>query len=393
MKKIHINEPLICKILKFFTRIYIYLFVGFRSKSTYKPQKDEKIVVLSNHQTDLDPVFIRLSINRYMYILATDNIFSHPIFKHVLSYVGAIPKRKGVADFESIKKILGISKNGGSILIFPEGNRTYADFQFFIADNFASLLYKLKSTIVLYNIHGGFGTRPRFAHKKRKGKIYGEVKRVLKYDEYKDMSVEELNKIIKEELLVLDGHHNDKYVSKEKAEYLEKMFYVCPKCEKENTLISNKNTIRCTSCGLEVSYNEDLTLSSVDPSFKYHRLVDWYDYQRSHVKNTAYNNEIIYTDLNVSLDIVNPFINKKHVSKGTLLLTKKYLYVGEYKIDVNDIISASPMSGSKLCLSTSDNNYQIIGDKRFNALKYVFMFHKLDTKMSRENNDNYYTID
>ena len=50
------------------------------------------------------------------------------------------------------------------------------------------------------------------------------------------------------------------------------------------------------------------------------------------------------------------------------------------------------MSGRKLCFTYGEDNYQIKGPKRFNALKYALIFHKLDTKMHRENTDNYYNI-
>ena len=39
--------------------------------------------------------------------------------------------------------------------------------------------------IVLFNIHGGFGTEPRWGQNVRKGKMHCEIKKVLTYDEYK----------------------------------------------------------------------------------------------------------------------------------------------------------------------------------------------------------------
>ena len=391
-KKVYIKEPVSIWGYKWLAMFYIRFFMGFRHKSRYKPDKDEKIVVLSNHQTDLDPFIVRIAMNRYMYTLSSDNIYSRPLIAKILTRMGGIPKRKGVADFESIKKILQLSKDGASILIFPEGNRSYAEFQFYIADNFASLLYKLKSTIVLYNIHGGFGVSPRFGYKLRKGPFYGEVKRVLKYDEYKDMSAEELNAIIKEELQVFDSDSGALYRSNHRAEYLERMFFICPKCQKMNTLTSKGNIIKCHCCGLEVMYEEDLTLKSSDSDFKYHRLVDWYDYQKDYLRNLEIKDELIFKDDDVSLAIVNPFKRYKLLAKGQVRLFKDRLEVGNVSLPVTNIMSASPMSGRKLCFTYDGDNYQIKGPKRFNALKYALIFHKLDTKMHRENLDNYYNI-
>lgn len=393
MKKIRKKEPIIFLPFKGFMYLYTRFIIGYKYVKGYRPEKDEQIVVLSNHQTDLDPFFIRIALNRFMYILSSDNIFSHKFIAKILSFLGAIPKRKGVPDFESIKRLMEVSKDGGSILIFPEGNRTFAEFQFYIAPNFASLIKKLKSTLVLYNIHGGFGTNPRFSSKRRRGPMYGEVKKVLKYDEYKDMDVEELTQIIKDNLEVFDSDSDALYKSKRRAEYLERMFFVCPKCGKMHTLESNGNYIKCHHCGLEVEYTEDLKLKSNDPEFKYTRLVEWYDYQKEVIKNMEITDGIIFEEKEVELDSVNPFKPYKKITKGELKLYKDQFIIGETKFDVTNIMSASPMSGRRLCFTYNGDNYQIKGDKRFNALKYALIFHRLDTKMHRENLDNYYNID
>ena len=393
-KKVRKNrEPIPYLPFKWILHFYTRFVLGYRSKSTYKPAKDEKIIVLSNHQTDLDPVLIRIALKRYMYVLSSDNIYSKKYFAFLVKRLGGIPKRKGIADFESIKRLLEIAKDGGSIMIFPEGNRSYAEFQFFIADNFASLLFKLKATIVLYNIHGGFGVMPRFGKKRRKGPFYGEVKRVLKYEEYKDMSVEELNKIVIENLKVFDSESGDLYKSDERAEYLERMFFVCPKCGEVATLESKGNILRCNHCGLEVEYKEDLTIASTDKDFKYHRLVEWYDYQKEYIRNMEIDDTVIFSDNDVELGVVNPFKPYKVLAKGDLKLYKDYMQVGDLKLEVTNIASASPMSGRKLCFTYGEDNYQIKGPERFNALKYALVFHKLDTKMHREKTDNYYNID
>ena len=201
MKKIFIKEPAWIAFLKPIARVFARIKWGYKVKGKYKAAEGENIFVLSNHQTDLDPVLVRLSVNRFLYTIATDNIFSDPKTVKWLTRFGAIPKKKGIADLRSIFTMTTIANSGGSILLFPEGNRSYAEFQFYIADNFGKLLKNLKCTIVLFNLHGGFGSLPRFGSKKRrKGPFYGEIKRVMKYEEYENMPIEELTQIVKENL-------------------------------------------------------------------------------------------------------------------------------------------------------------------------------------------------
>ena len=61
--------------VRLLTRFLAFFFVGYRYKDRYKIKKDEPVLVLSNHQTDIDSVIINLSFNRLLRAVATDNLF------------------------------------------------------------------------------------------------------------------------------------------------------------------------------------------------------------------------------------------------------------------------------------------------------------------------------
>lgn len=394
MKKIFIKEPAWIAFLKPIARVFARIKWGYKVKGKYKAAEGENIFVLSNHQTDLDPVLVRLSFNRFLYTVATDNIFSDPKTVKWLTRFGAIPKKKGIADLRSIFTMTTIANSGGSILLFPEGNRSYAEFQFYIADNFGKLLKNLKCTIVLFNLHGGFGSLPRFGPKKRrKGPFYGEIKKIMKYEEYENMPIEELTQIVKENLWVNDADSGFSYKSNRKAEYLERMYFVCPKCGDIHSLKSEGNYLKCHNCGLEVEYTEKLALKSKDPTFTWTKLIDWYEYQKQWVRDyQVEKGKIIFEDEDVTLTLSNPYQTKELLNQGKLILTDEQLSVGDTHFDLKDILIASPVSGRNLCLTIKDENYVIRGQERFNALKYVLMFNKLDTRMKKENLDKYFNI-
>ena len=62
-------------------------------------------------------------------------------------------------------------------------------------------------------------------------------------------------------------------------------------------------------------------------------------------------------------------------------------------MQIKDILVASPVSGRKLVFTINDTNYTVRGQERFNAIKYVFLFHKLDTLMKEKNVDSYFSIE
>ena len=366
----------------------------YRRKSKYRIKKGESVIVISNHQTDLDPLLIQLSFNKLLRTLSTDNIFKKGRMGRFLLRMGGIPKRKGMMDMKSNLEMFRLVNEGKSLLFFPEGNRSYAEFQYYITEGIGKLIKKLKSTLIIFNIHGGTGRYPRFASKPRKGKFYGEIKKAMPYEEYSDMSDEELTKLIIDNLRVFDSESGELYKSKERAEYLERMFFVCPKCGTPHKLVSDKNIIRCEHCGLEVTYNENLTLSSDDPDFKFTRLVEWYNYQKKWVRDyKVKKGEGIFKDSDITLRTCNPYERSELLSEGNITLNDEKLIFDKIIFDLKDITIASPVSGRKFIFSIGDKQYEVRGDKRFNPLKYVFMFNKLDTKMKETGIDKYYNLE
>ena len=367
----------------------------YKIVNKYKIKKDEAVFILSNHQTDIDPALICYSFNKPLYIVATDTLFSNSFAKWFLPYAcGVIPKKKGMVDFNCTMQMLKTAKEKGSVLLFPEGNRTYAEFQFYISDKLPALIKKMGLTLVLFQIHGGTGTQPRFMNKIRKGKFYGKIEKVLKYEEYKDLSNEEILQIIKDNIKVYDSDSNDIYKSKRRAEYLEEVFFVCPKCQSISTLKSQNNYIRCNHCQLEVEYTENLRLKSDDSSFTFNYLNDWYQYQKQWVKDyVVKKGEKIFNDSNTVLYESNPYVKRKLLAKGDIQLNDQMLSFPNFEFQLKDITQASVISGRKFTFSTNDCSYLVVGEGRFNPLKYVLMFNKLDTTMKTNKTDDYFNLE
>ena len=375
-------------------RFVAYFFIGYRHKDRIKIKKKEPIVVLCNHQTDIDPILVNFSFTRLLRPLATDNIFRKGIIGKVVRWFGAIPKRKGAVDLKATMEMLRVINNNESLIIFPEGNRSYAEFQYEISLALPKLLKKMKKTVYIFNLHGGTGTRPRFKHKIRYGKFYGEVKKILKYDDYKDVPDEELLALMKDNLKVYDSESGNLYKSKRRAEYLERMFFLCPACNSTQSLYSKKELIKCQKCGFEAEFTEDLHLKVSNSDVKFTKLLEWYNYQKMWVKQFSYsNNDPIFWDENVTLFTSEVDQKKSKIAKGKMVLTPEELTIGNLSFDLANIEIASPVSGIKLCFTHMGNAYQITGHDRFNPLKYMFMFNKLDTRIHQNNVDIYFTLE
>ena len=172
------------------------------------------------------------------------------------------------------------------------------------------------------------------------------------------------------------------------------MFFVCPACNEAQSLYSKKELIKCQKCGFEAEFTEDLHLKVRNSDVKFTKLLEWYNYQKMWVKQfSGTENEPIFWDENVTLFTSEVDEKKCKIAKGKMILTPEKLSIGNLEFMITDIEIASPVSGIKLCFTYQGKAYQVTGHKRFNPLKYMFMFNKLDTKIHRNNVDNYFTLE
>jgi 1-acyl-sn-glycerol-3-phosphate acyltransferase len=85
-------------------------------------------VVVSNHPTYFDPAWISLKLKRPLRFMAWDEAFDWPVIGALIRYLGAFPVklRSGPAK-SSIVESLRSLRDGAALVIFPEGEREFAD--------------------------------------------------------------------------------------------------------------------------------------------------------------------------------------------------------------------------------------------------------------------------
>lgn len=81
-------------------------------------------LVVSNHQSHLDPPLVGIGCPRIMAYLARKTLFSNPVFARLIASLSAIPIDRDGFSIGGIKESLRRLKRGEMLLIFPEGTRT-----------------------------------------------------------------------------------------------------------------------------------------------------------------------------------------------------------------------------------------------------------------------------
>lgn len=81
-------------------------------------------LVLSNHQSNLDPVLIGLASDRRLNYVARKTLFKFPPFRWLINSLDAIAIDREGTGLEGLKETLKRLKRGEMVLLFPEGTRT-----------------------------------------------------------------------------------------------------------------------------------------------------------------------------------------------------------------------------------------------------------------------------
>ena len=350
----------------------------------FKEEEERPYLILYNHQTGFDQFFVGLSFKSTIYYLATEDIFSMGFVSDLLRFaVEPIPIKKQTTDVGAVMNCLRVAREGGTICIAPEGNRTFSGRTAYINPAIAVLAKKIRVPVVLYKIEGGFGAQPRWSDCVRKGKMRSYVSEVIMPEEYSAMTDEEFVERIRTGLFVDEAKADGIFKSKKTAEHIERSAYVCPFCGFAE-FESHGNEIECKSCKRKIVYGEDKRLLGKGFDFPFEFYADWYDYQEDFVNKTdvlEYTENPIFTD-KVKIDEV--IIRKKKVSFKNNVELKLYgdrLVAdegteNEMVLPYPELSAVSVLGKNKLNIYHNAKVYQITGGKSFNALKYVNIYYR-----------------
>lgn len=81
-------------------------------------------LVVSNHHSLLDPVFLAHGIKRQIFFMAKAEAFRRKIFALILGWLGVFAVERGVGDAHAIDRAVELIQQGQLIGIFPEGTRS-----------------------------------------------------------------------------------------------------------------------------------------------------------------------------------------------------------------------------------------------------------------------------
>ena len=117
---------------------------GIRLKITgrHNLPKNETVVYMANHQSDLDWPIIFMAVPGHYLFLAKKELFDVPVFGTYMKIQNYIPieRTKVRRSMRTYDKVADLIKRGNSIVIYPEGTRSHTrDLQKFKSFSFSFL--------------------------------------------------------------------------------------------------------------------------------------------------------------------------------------------------------------------------------------------------------------
>lgn len=129
------------------------------------------VVLVSNHQSFVDPAYIAAKLPRVLSFLAKSELFKPPVFGWGIRQCNAFPVRQGAGDVGAMKASIALLQAGRALLVFPEGSRTPDGEIQPIAGGAALVIKRAKVPVVPVAIEGGFDVWPAHQLLPRTGKV------------------------------------------------------------------------------------------------------------------------------------------------------------------------------------------------------------------------------
>jgi 1-acyl-sn-glycerol-3-phosphate acyltransferase len=247
-------------ILKLFLMPVFWLLYNFHIDRTGIKGIKPPYLVIANHDMNLDPFMASSGFHRPVYIVTSEHLYRIPGLRVLLRHlVGGIPKTKAKADSRTVRGMLEARRLGYGVLVFPEtGGRNWGGQTSPVIPSTAKLVRLMKTPVVSVVFEGAYLATPRWAFKRRRGKVTARYHVALTAAEASALSEREVLARLQASIdhddnlwqkANLDAGRGIVFHARNRAEGIERALYACPSCGTLRALHSEGDSFRCRQCG------------------------------------------------------------------------------------------------------------------------------------------------
>ncbi len=363
-------------------------YIRHRFNYTYeKCEIEGPCLVMGNHDSNWDPLFLGLAFPRQMYFVASEHIFRWGIVSWILkTLLAPISRMKGTTAGDTAMTIIRRLKKGCNVAMFANGSRSFNGISEDILPSTGKLARVSGATLITYRLDGGYFTEPRWNFSGiRRGRISGRVMNVYTPDVLKKMSVDEINEAINRDLYVdayaVQREQMIPFRGSRPAESLESVLCLCPKCGAIGHMHSKGDRFRCDSCGYDVRYNEFGFFEA--PDLVYDSVTDWDRFQSERLRamaDAADENELIFSDDELELSIVNPDHSVERAGSGSIALYRDRLECCGHVFPISELGGFALHGPIVVNFSHGEHSYELKPQKVICTRKYQTVIHHIHAR-------------
>jgi 1-acyl-sn-glycerol-3-phosphate acyltransferase len=160
-------------------------------------------LVLSNHQSFLDPPLVGMCVPRQINYLARKTLFDIPVLGRIIHSVGSIPIDRDGLGIGGLKETLRRLKRGEGVLLFPEGTRSLDGELQPLKPGFSALVDRAAVPIVPVAIDGAHDAFPRTKKWPRRAVVHVVVGDPIPLEESRKFDDRGLVELVEARLRVL----------------------------------------------------------------------------------------------------------------------------------------------------------------------------------------------
>ena len=388
--KVQLRFRIVYALLRPILRLYFTLRYNVHI-TPYRPKSESNgpYLIISNHNSNLDMFFVAFCLDFPIFFVASDHLFRKGLISKAINYlVSPIPKLKASSDIQTIRSMMAYLKEGKSVCVFPEGNRSWGGETEEITPAIGKLVYRLGVSLLTCRIDGAYLAAPRWADKMRRGRIECRVTREMSPEEIKTHTPQELTEMIRNDLYV-DAMEVQKrwqvpYTCKNLAQSIETVLFTCPACGCFATIRSKGDTARC-SCGLKFRYDKLGYLHGAP----FQTVLEWVRWQKRNLNDTLPKlrqrkaGDPFFSDVGQRLLSVQRASQSQLVETGDLSMYRdRLVFRGREKtlqFPFDKITHITVWGRMSLQFSLSDGHYyEVLSTHPRSAYKYQELFQALN---------------
>ncbi len=335
-RKIEKPNQMLYRTLRFAFRIICKMRkVEFQYDEEFQKIKHEQMIILCQHRSHSDYIYVYAGLKRSdLHIMCGyQNVFQ-PIIYTLFKKLGVIAKMLYQPDTHATMQLLRAVKQGGSIVLFPEGIQSTSGSTHPINPATMKLLSKLKLPVALVTLEGAYFTRTRYSADVKKGKIIARYTKLFDSSDFANYTDKELydRLLARFQYNEFAEHRKNKIAFRGKKPNiygLDNIIYRCPDCGSEYKFVVEGSCMRCTECGFTISMDEYYDITAVKGVLPFSNIDQWYKWQRKVLAQDVLDDAFVMTS-KVSIGKINTEKLTSNYSlvyygEGTLTLTNKGL--------------------------------------------------------------------